>query len=172
MGVRGSFSRCPGCGAALTRNGPPGLVSFSVFSVRGASAPLPCPGSNSTAPERPGGPPWGKTGESNLQAAARPRFFMGPRLFEPAAWTACKRTKNGNVRSSSMVRRHCAAAPPGEIGAESKLRIRLSRKYRRGPDELRGPAGFAAFAETKADKAVTIFIKYRNHQKFLWTALK
>ena len=51
------------------------------------------------------------------------------------------------------------------------LRIHLSRKNRRGPDELRGPAGFAAFAETKADQAVTICIKPRNHQDFPRTAL-
>jgi hypothetical protein len=36
-------------------------------------------------------------------------------------------------------------------GAESMLRVHLSQKNWRDPDELRGPAGFAAFAKTKAE---------------------
>ncbi len=121
--VRGSFSRCPGCGAALTRNGPPGKEMLPVGShpcVRPGGhmgPPLHEHESDSTAPERPVGPPWVKTIFINLQAAARPRLFLGPRLSEPAPRAAWNRTGNGNVRSSSLVRRHCAPAPPGKDGA-------------------------------------------------------
>jgi len=63
------------------------------------------------------------------------------------------------LHAALVAGRHCAPAPPGDKGAELTIRIHLSRKNRRGPDELRGPAGFAAFAKTKADQAVTTTIK-------------